>query len=48
MPSRDDTGYRRCWQVIIAGRRGAEDTEALLNAAESVYAPDKVIITGCW
>ena len=29
-------------QVIIAGQRGAEDTEALLNAAESVFAPDKV------
>ena len=29
-------------QVIIAGKRGADDTEALLNAAESVFAPDKV------
>jgi len=30
--------------VIIAGKRGAEDTEALLNVAESVYAPDKVSV----
>ena len=28
--------------MIIAGKRGADDTEALLNAAESVFAPDKV------
>ena len=32
--------------MIIAGRRGADDTEALINAAESVYAPDKVSMRG--
>lgn len=31
-------------QVVVAGRRGAADTEALLDAAFSVYAPDKIII----
>ena len=37
-----DVGHAR--QVVIAGRRGADDTEALLNAAFSVYAPDKIVI----
>jgi len=31
-------------QVIIAGRRGAEDTEALLAAAQAPFAPDKAVI----
>lgn len=31
-------------QVIIAGRRGAPDTEALVDAAFAAFAPDKVII----
>lgn len=37
-----DVGHGR--QVVIAGRRGNDDTEALLNAAASVYAPDKILI----
>lgn len=31
-------------QVVIVGRRGSEDTEALVNAAYSVFCPDKIII----
>ncbi|KAL4448270.1 hypothetical protein ABPG75_005489 [Micractinium tetrahymenae] len=31
-------------QVIIAGKRGAPDTEALVDAAYRSYTPDKVII----
>ena len=31
-------------QVIIAGRRGAQDTEALLDAAAAPFAPDKALI----
>ena len=31
-------------QVIIAGKRGAPDTEALLDAAHAVFAPDKAVI----
>ncbi|BDA44314.1 Spermatogenesis-associated protein 20 [Coccomyxa sp. Obi] len=37
-----DSGHLR--QVIIAGRRGAPDTEALLDAAQAVFAPDKAVI----
>ena len=33
-----------CAQVVIAGKTCAEDTEALLNTAHSVFAPDRVII----
>ena len=32
-------------QVVIAGTIGAEDTEQLLNAANSVFAPDRVVVT---
>ena len=35
---------RHARQVVIAGRRSAADTEALLTAVYSVYAPDKVVI----
>ena len=38
----DCAGHLR--QVIIAGRKGAEDTEALLDAAHAVYCPDKACI----
>jgi uncharacterized protein YyaL (SSP411 family) len=31
-------------QVVVVGRRGADDTNALLDAASSVFAPDKVVI----
>ena len=31
-------------QVVIAGTAGAEDTEQLLNAAHSVFAPDRVVL----
>ena len=31
-------------QVIIAGKRGAPDTEALMDAAHAPFAPDKAII----
>ena len=37
-----EVGHAR--QVVIAGRRSASDTESLINAAYSVYAPDMVII----
>ncbi|KAK9822685.1 hypothetical protein WJX81_000506 [Elliptochloris bilobata] len=37
-----DAGHLR--QVIIAGRTGAPDTEALLDAAHAPFAPDKAII----
>ena len=37
-----NVGHAR--QVVIAGRGGCDDTEALLNAAAAVYAPDKVVI----
>lgn len=30
-------------QVVIAGARGNADTEALIQAAHSVFAPDKVL-----
>jgi hypothetical protein len=31
-------------QVIIAGKRGARDTEALMDAAQAPFAPDKALI----
>jgi hypothetical protein len=31
-------------QVIIAGEAGAADTEALLDAAQASFAPDKAVI----
>lgn len=34
-------------QVVIAGPSGREDTEALLDAAEGVWAPDKVPMLLC-
>jgi uncharacterized protein YyaL (SSP411 family) len=37
-----EVGFAR--QVVIAGKKGASDTEALINAAYSVYTPDMVLI----
>jgi len=37
-----ELGHAR--QVIIAGKKGEADTEALINAAYSVHAPDMVVI----
>jgi uncharacterized protein YyaL (SSP411 family) len=37
-----ELGHSR--QVVIAGRRGAPDTEALLDACFAVYAPDRAVI----
>ena len=31
-------------QVIIAGKAGAPDTEALMNAAHAPFVPDKTIM----
>ena len=36
------TGHIR--QVIIAGKAGAPDTEALMDAAHASYAPDKAVM----
>jgi uncharacterized protein YyaL (SSP411 family) len=37
-----ELGHAR--QVVIAGRRGAPDTEALLDACFAVYTPDRAVI----
>jgi uncharacterized protein YyaL (SSP411 family) len=37
-----EVGFAR--QVVIAGRKGAPDTEALINAAYALYAADRVVI----
>ena len=31
-------------QVIIAGKAGAPDTEALMNAAHASFAPDRTVM----
>ena len=31
-------------QIIIAGKAGAPDTEALMDAAHASYAPDKAVM----
>jgi uncharacterized protein YyaL (SSP411 family) len=37
-----EVGHAR--QVVIVGKKGESDTEALINAAYSVYAPDMVVL----
>ena len=37
--------FKNCVQVVIAGTIGSEDTEQLMNVANSVFAPDRVVVT---